>query len=125
MYCIVLSSIKHVPHVNQTKSSFYAKSYPYHNYTVHSYPTGIILYTYINRHAGTPKPGQLSFVRTTWTAWPPRFCDTFDTCLYHISVILGRKLLFPKLPVFSVVVLRFINTAPNISHGVKNVHLWF
>ena len=24
-------------------------------------------------------PGQLSFVRTKCTAWPPWFCDTFDT----------------------------------------------
>ena len=26
-------------------------------------------------------PGQLSFMRTKCTAWPPRFCDIFDTIL--------------------------------------------
>ena len=55
-------------------------------------------------HISAVLPGQFSFVRTTWTAWPPRFCDTFDSFSYpyHISVVLGKKLLFPKLPVFKI-----------------------
>ena len=53
-------------------------------------------------------------------AWPPKFCDTFDTFLYHISVVLGRKLLFPKSPVFSVV-LRSMDTAQHFSRRSATV----
>ena len=54
------------------------------------------IFRFIFYHTSVVLPGQLSFVRRTWAAWPPRFCDTFDTFLYHISVVLGRKPLFPK-----------------------------
>ena len=54
------------------------------------------------------------------TAWPPTFCDTFYTFLYHISVVLGRKLLFPKSPVFSVV-LRSMDTVQHFSRRSATV----
>ena len=61
-------------------------------------------------HTSVVLPGQLSFARRTQVAWPLRFCDTYDTFIYHISVVLGRTLLFPKFRL-----LRTMNTAQHFS----------